>query len=501
MIRRDIHWDQLQWTNLRDFVYEWDALIATTKKTQGGEPPVWKRGQQMKVVSFLYSVADYLNTVYGQYNCPLGYLIDEDAVRDETLPDDAPPLIKGGYYSDKHHSLATELQARAPRFTAVSQADNASLFTILVKCFQLSPFAAQAQPFEKTQDGMGFWRHLKTTNATSSHHEAVAKDAIDFCRTAKWGGPSGGKGGELIDYAAKLRRQFSIYQEAQKHVSLQSYDDRTRVGWFLDNVTSTDVNVVTYLTTIRHTAVYRDNWEAAMSYMSECPYKGKTNDTRKRGNEDNEKAEVAGVDGEGTPSKRRRRGNKGKNSGGGGGGGGGGGLQGKDYQNKLKQSGGRGEKTGVDLRWHTEKEYKHLSVEERAELNQWRNKSPKKGKPNASGADAELAALKKQQSEMAAAIKSLTSAISSAVPGANVSAIQAVAAAADEASSQPAGESEHAEAGFVNANDGNDDDNGGDDRKPSAIRFADVESDVQEQTRIAAAVGLASILKSNEKKS
>jgi hypothetical protein len=32
-----------------------------------------------------------------------------------------------------------------------------------------------------------------------------------------------------------------------------------------------------------------------MSYMSECPYKGKTNDTsRKRGNEDNEKAEVAG---------------------------------------------------------------------------------------------------------------------------------------------------------------------------------------------------------------
>ena len=175
MIRRDIHWDQLQWTNLRDFVYEWDALIATTKKTQGGEPPVWKRGQQMKVVSFLYSVADYLNTVYGQYNCPLGYLIDEDAVRDETLPDDAPPLMTGGYYSDKHHSLATELRARAPRFTAVSQADNASLFTILVKCFQLSPFAAQAQPFEKTQDGMGFWRHLKTTNATDSHHEALAK--------------------------------------------------------------------------------------------------------------------------------------------------------------------------------------------------------------------------------------------------------------------------------------------------------------------------------------
>jgi hypothetical protein len=146
MVQRDIYWDQLQWTNLRVFVFEWDALVATTKRPQGGKPPLWKRGQQTKVVSFLYSVADYLNIVYGQYHCPLGYLIDEDAVRDDTLPDDAPPLMQGGYYSDKHHSLAVELRARAPRFTAVSQADNASLFTILVKCFQLSPFAAQAQP-------------------------------------------------------------------------------------------------------------------------------------------------------------------------------------------------------------------------------------------------------------------------------------------------------------------------------------------------------------------
>jgi len=123
MVRRDIHWEQLQWTNLRNFMFEWDALMAVTKKTQGGEPPVWKRGQQTKTVSFLYSVTDYLNTVYGQYHCPLGYLIDKDAVRDDTLPaTNAPPLIPAGYYLDKHNSLMTELWAWAPRFTAMSQA-------------------------------------------------------------------------------------------------------------------------------------------------------------------------------------------------------------------------------------------------------------------------------------------------------------------------------------------------------------------------------------------
>jgi hypothetical protein len=51
-----------------------------------------------------------LNTVYGQYHCPLGYLIDEDAVRDETLPDDAPPLMTGGYYRTSTTVLPTLLE-------------------------------------------------------------------------------------------------------------------------------------------------------------------------------------------------------------------------------------------------------------------------------------------------------------------------------------------------------------------------------------------------------
>ncbi len=80
-----------------------------------------------------------------------------------------------------------------------------------------------------------------------------------------------------------------------------------------------------------------------MSYMSLSPYTGKDNVTRKHGGE--HKADVAAIDGEDASSKRRRKGRKGKS----GDGSGGGGLQVKDYQDKLSQSGGRGEKRGVDL--------------------------------------------------------------------------------------------------------------------------------------------------------
>jgi len=176
----------------------------------------------------------------------------------------------------------------------------------------------------------------------------------------------------------------------------------------------------------------------------------------------------------------------------------------KDYQDRLKQSEGRGEKTGVDLRWHSPKEYRGLSKEERTELNQWRKKSPKKDKPDASVADAKIASLEtkvdQQTGLVVAAMNALTSAITSAIPGAKVSSLQAMFATEDEASPPLAGESEAAMTGKVSATGGIGDDDGDDDRKPSAVTFADVESDVNEQTRKAAAVGLTSICRFQKKK-
>ena len=104
-----------------------------------------------------------------------------------------------------------------------------------------------------------------------------------------------------------------------------------------------------------------------------------------------------------------------------------------------------------------------------------------------------------QNGLIVAAMNALTSAITSVIPGAKVSGLQAVVATEDEASSQPAGESE-AEAGQVSATGGNGDDNGDDDKKPSAVTFEAVEKDIDEQTRVAAAVGLTSICKSRKKK-
>ena len=81
-------------------------------------------------------------------------------------------------------------------------------------------------------------------------------------------------------------------------------------------------------------------------------------------------------------------------------------------------------------------EYQRLSEEEKTELNQWRNKSPKKSKPDAKVADASVAALEskvdKQHNILVAAMNALTSAISLAIPGAKASCLQAMGATEGE---------------------------------------------------------------------
>jgi hypothetical protein len=99
-------------------------------------------------------------------------------------------------------------------------------------------------------------------------------------------------------------------------------------------------------------------------------------------------------------------------------------------------------------------------------------------------------------SEVVAAINVITAAIKSVVPSAKIG---SMVATEDEASPQPAGESEAAAAGQVSATDGSGDDDDEDDRKTPAVTFAELEPDIDEQTRVAAAVGLNSICKSRKK--
>ena len=155
----------------------------------------------------------------------------------------------------------------------------------------------------------------------------------------------------------------------------------------------------------------------------------------------------------------------------------------------------------MDLRWYKHQEYRKLSEDEKTELIQWRKKSKQNEKSNASVADAKIAAsivtkVEESNNAVVAALKLFADAVVKAIPGAKIS---SVVAAEDEASPQPAGESEAAVTGQVSATNGSGNDDGEDDKKTPAVTFAELEADMDQQTRVAAAVGLNGICKSRKK--
>ena len=216
-----------------------------------------------------------------------------------------------------------------------------------------SGVASQAEDFEHTRDGLGFWERLNETQCTDDHHEKAGEENITWMRTANWPGP---EAGPLVKHIDKTRRQWANYQLSSARTNLQDYTDHTRVGWLLASITSKDTQICIRKNHIKddEAGIYKDDWEKAAIYLSKTDYEGKDKKgKRKTRFADADISEVYGGGGGGGSNKRPK------------------GLTDKQYNKMLNLNGGMG-KSGVELRWHSKPEYAKLNKAQRQELNEWR---------------------------------------------------------------------------------------------------------------------------------
>lgn len=350
MVRRNIDWEAIQWTNVQTFLPEWTTLKKLAEEDRGDVP---KFKQVTGMPRHVLTIIDYLRSTYGSQFCSLYYLVCPDSMRDESSPEDAPPLVSGRHFAEPHTRLVDEIGARVSRTTASAQADNELFFKILVESFVGSGVASQAEDFEHTRDGLGFWERLNETQCTDDHHEKAGEENITWMRTAKWPGP---EAGPLVKHIDKTRRQWANYQLSQARTNLQDYTDHTRVGWLLASITSTDTQICIRKNHIKddEAGIYKDDWEKAAIYLSKTDYEGKDKKgKRKTRFADADISEVYGGGGGGGSNKRPK------------------GLTDKQYNKMLNLNGGMG-KSGVELRWHSPAEYAKLNKAQRQELNEWR---------------------------------------------------------------------------------------------------------------------------------
>jgi hypothetical protein len=319
----------MNYTNvLRSFYVEWEALIKMSNEAKPSVPVISKHQPPIK---WIESFKDCLFRTYGVRNCPILYVIRENA---DTPPEVNDPLVLGCAYG-RSGSILDELISRLVHTDPLFKSDNASVYSLLEEATRGTIYASTIKPYATRKNGRQAWLSMISSHAGNDKWEQLQKDKIHFMMNTKWNGRSF----SLEKFTGLHRSSFVQLEEAATHVPFQLPSERTRVSYLVDNIANNDPDLRAALASIRiNTNGMRDNFEQAVTFLLPvCPY-AKHRASNGGGNQRN--AQISDAT-----------------------------LKGKQHS-----------KTGVDLRWHTKSEYETLNKEQRVELYHWQMSKEGKAK-------------------------------------------------------------------------------------------------------------------------
>jgi hypothetical protein len=215
-------------------------------------------------------------------------------------------------------------------------------------------YAASIQPFQRTKKGRGAWLALKGQYAGNDKWEAEIKRQEQLLHSRIWKGQSNFS---LEQFITQHRNAFVSLQACAEHVQHQLPNEHSRVSLLLAGIQNLDAALQAAMAAIQSDDGpngKRNNFEAAATYLlPACPVaKKRQANPHKRG-----VAQISATD--------------------------------TDIDQNFQQltigdtKGGKPAigKTGVHLRYHTNTEYKKLSVEQQNELREWRKEKYPDGPP------------------------------------------------------------------------------------------------------------------------
>ena len=309
----------MNYTNvLRSFYTEWEAI---TQQSEEDSPTVPVLSRSQTPIRWLESFKDCLYRTYGVRNCPLSYVIrDTVAVADE----DTVPLLQGMAHSEQAGSVLQEMIDRFSHTHPLFRTDNNKVYSLLDEATRGTIYAPTIKPYARTKNGRAAWMAIVGSHAGDDKWEQIQKNQMKFLINNKWNGRQFG----LDKFTNLHRTAYVSLEEAALHVTFQLPNEHTRVGYLLDNITSSDPALQAALSSVRaDTNGMRGDFEKAVTFLlPTCPY---ARSSKSKSNGNNAIVSDATLQGQGAS------------------------------------------KTGVDLRWYKKAEYDKLTKEQRAELYEW----------------------------------------------------------------------------------------------------------------------------------
>ena len=359
----------LTWSpRLKNFDAQWKAMQELKDNSDLELPKVTKN---VNFATWMDSYENYADQKIGVQNAPISNVIREDVVPAQP----APALAADMPHSDEHGSIQEELKMRISHTGALYRDDNQCVFDDIEAATRGTKYAASIAPFKRRRDGRGAFMALRAQFAGPAMWDQEARTSNEFLLTRKF---TGGTSLTLERYLGQHRAAHVSIERCAEHVQCQVHDERTRVGYLLDNIEVGDADVKAALAAIRGDDTptgKRNNFEEAVAYLIPTDPVKKKGRKGKRG-----AAEISSTQARGTS------------------------------KTPLKSGVGT---TGVALRYHSPKEYAKLSEDQRDELREHRRKSGKgpssPSKKNPSDAFTKQPSKKKIRMHVAAVLKEMRS--------------------------------------------------------------------------------------------
>ena len=333
LIGRAVSHVNMKWDPIgKNFEVIWKAL---EEKAEKDEPDVPKITKQMSVMRWSNAFDDHLHACLGVTKAPLAWII-----RPEAAVPAIGPQAASLPYSAEHGSIEEEMINRVPFTHPLYRNDNETVYQKLEEATRNTQYAAAIAPYKRLKDGRGAHSALISQFAGDDKWEAEYKAKELVLHTWKWKGHTS----QPLETFISIHRNcyVSMTQCAQK-ITVQLPNEFSRVGYLLDAIESADPQLQAALAQVRQDKTLvtglRNNFENAVAHlMPSDPVARKRNKTTTTGtltSVDSERPAEATVSAFGDKS-------------------------------------GKGQKTGVDLRYHTDKEYVKLTAAQKNELWQWR---------------------------------------------------------------------------------------------------------------------------------
>ena len=324
---RPLSHQNMHWDRIKNFKVQYDTI--KEKKTHGETLSVPVIGKDLGIVRWLEAYTSYASQYVGVRDAFISYVIRDEAAVNPV----APPLAPNEPHSIEHGSVMQDMVHRFSHTHALFADDNRKVFDDLELATRGTKYAASIAPFKRTKNGRESFLTLKAQHAGPAMWDAQQRTDFDFLLNRKF---TDGGTVTLERFIAQHRNAFTSLQRCSENVSVQVPEERMRVGYLIENIICADPDVKAALAAIK---------------LDDSP-------TGLRNNFERAAALLLPVD----PVERKKKGKR---------------TIGNISAATAKPSASGGGKdgfgpSGVQLRYHTSKEYSQLSKAERLDLAEWR---------------------------------------------------------------------------------------------------------------------------------